>query len=206
MSRIRVATLATAALTLALRRERRRSETSPRPTRPSSSRAVTVDGIVEHQRALQNIADMNGGTRYTKTPGYTASVAYVRETMESAGLERLDHRSSTCRTGRRRRRRCFQQLSPTAKTYVAGTAADDNSPAVDYIAFEFSPTKEVASAPVVPTNDIVRSRARRRTRQSGCEAEDFPAATDGRDLADPARHLRVHAEARERRRRRARSA
>ena len=42
-------------------------------------RSVTVRGIVEHQRALQRIADMNGGTRYTKTPGYTASVAYVRE-------------------------------------------------------------------------------------------------------------------------------
>ncbi len=48
-------------------------------------RAVTVPGIVEHQRALQNIADMNGGTRHTETPGYTASVAYVRETMKRAG-------------------------------------------------------------------------------------------------------------------------
>ena len=48
--------------------------------------AVTVAGIVEHQRALQNIADVNGGTRHTETPGYTASVAYVRERMERAGL------------------------------------------------------------------------------------------------------------------------
>ena len=32
-------------------------------------RAVTVDGIVAHQRALQNIANMNGGTRNTDTPG-----------------------------------------------------------------------------------------------------------------------------------------
>ena len=46
---------------------------------------MTVDGIVEHQQALQNIANMTGGTRHTKTPGYTASVAYVRETMEAAG-------------------------------------------------------------------------------------------------------------------------
>ena len=47
--------------------------------------AVTVAGIVEHQQALQNIANLNGGTRATTTPGYTASVAYVRETMERAG-------------------------------------------------------------------------------------------------------------------------
>ena len=50
-------------------------------------RAVTVRGIVKHQRALQHIADMNGGTRHTKTPGYTASVAYVRERMRRAGLD-----------------------------------------------------------------------------------------------------------------------
>jgi len=48
----------------------------------------------------------------------------------------------------------FQQLTPTAKTYIPGTAADDNSAAVDYITMEFSPTAEVPSAPVVPTNDI----------------------------------------------------
>ena len=29
----------------------------------------------------------------------------------------------------------FQQLSPVAKTYTPGAADDDNSPAVDYIAF-----------------------------------------------------------------------
>jgi len=35
-------------------------------------RAVTVEGIHEHQQALQNIADLNGGTRHTRTPGFTA--------------------------------------------------------------------------------------------------------------------------------------
>ena len=33
---------------------------------------VTVNGILEHQQALQTIADLNGGTRHTRTPGYTA--------------------------------------------------------------------------------------------------------------------------------------
>ena len=46
---------------------------------------VTVAGMVEHQRALQNIADATGGTRHTTTPGYDASVAYVRDTMTKAG-------------------------------------------------------------------------------------------------------------------------
>ena len=31
---------------------------------------VTVEGVLEHQKALQEIADANGGTRHTRTPGY----------------------------------------------------------------------------------------------------------------------------------------
>jgi len=50
-------------------------------------KAVSVRNIVKHRRALQSIADMNGGTRHTETPGFTASVAYVRERMQRAGLK-----------------------------------------------------------------------------------------------------------------------
>ena len=87
----------------------------------------------------------------------------------------------------------LQQLSPTAKTYTPGTADDDDSPAVDFITLEFSPTKAVPSAPVVPTNDI-RSRARGGSTQR-LRGGGLPGGDGGRDLADPARHLRVHAEA-----------
>ena len=141
-------------------------------------RAVTVDGIVEHQRALQTIANMNGGTRHTETPGYTASVAYVRDTMRKAGLNvrvtqfNMPEWQETAPP-------ILQQLTPTAKTYTPGTAADDDSPAVDYITFEFSPTKGVASAPVVPTNDIVIPSPAANSNTSGCEAADFPATTSG---------------------------
>ena len=47
---------------------------------------------------------------------------------------------------------------------------------------------------VVPTNDIVIPSPGGTT--SGCEMSDFPAATSGAIVADPARHLRVHGEAR----------
>jgi Zn-dependent M28 family amino/carboxypeptidase len=43
--------------------------------------------------------------------------------------------------------------------------------------FGFSPTADIASAPVVPTNDIVIPSPGGTT--SGCEAADFPAATTG---------------------------
>jgi Zn-dependent M28 family amino/carboxypeptidase len=46
---------------------------------------VSVEGVREHQAALQAIANANGGTRAAATPGYTASVAYVADTMRAAG-------------------------------------------------------------------------------------------------------------------------
>jgi Zn-dependent M28 family amino/carboxypeptidase len=46
---------------------------------------VDVDGVREHQAALQAIADANGGIRTSGTNGYDESVAYVVERMEAAG-------------------------------------------------------------------------------------------------------------------------
>ncbi len=46
---------------------------------------VTVDGVLEHEQALQAIADANGGTRAAGTTGYTESVGYVVDTLEAAG-------------------------------------------------------------------------------------------------------------------------
>ena len=48
-------------------------------------KAVTLDGVREHQTALQAVADANGGTRASGTPGYAASAAYVRSRLEAAG-------------------------------------------------------------------------------------------------------------------------
>jgi hypothetical protein len=38
-----------------------------------------------HEQALQNIANANGGTRASGTPGYAASVDYVADTLTDAG-------------------------------------------------------------------------------------------------------------------------
>jgi len=46
---------------------------------------VTVDGVREHQAALQTIADANNGIRTSGTSGYNQSVDYVVERMEAAG-------------------------------------------------------------------------------------------------------------------------
>jgi hypothetical protein len=49
--------------------------------------AVTVDGILEHQRAFQQIATFTGGNRLSGTQGYDASARYVAERAEAAGLK-----------------------------------------------------------------------------------------------------------------------
>jgi hypothetical protein len=46
---------------------------------------VTVDGILEHERAFQNIATAHGSTRAATTPGYDASVDYVVNRLRRAG-------------------------------------------------------------------------------------------------------------------------
>ena len=48
---------------------------------------VTLEGVRDHQAALQAIADDNGHTRVSGSPGYDESVAYVEKTMESAGWD-----------------------------------------------------------------------------------------------------------------------
>jgi Zn-dependent M28 family amino/carboxypeptidase len=51
------------------------------------ARAVTTEGLHTHLAALQRIADENGGTRASGTPGYDASVEYVTEQLRHAGYE-----------------------------------------------------------------------------------------------------------------------
>jgi aminopeptidase Y len=46
---------------------------------------VTLEGVREHQAALQAIADDNGGIRTSGTPGYDASAEYVADRLAAAG-------------------------------------------------------------------------------------------------------------------------
>jgi Zn-dependent M28 family amino/carboxypeptidase len=49
-------------------------------------KAVTLPGMRTHLVVLQRIADANGGHRAAGTPGYNASVRYVRTQLARAGL------------------------------------------------------------------------------------------------------------------------
>ena len=52
--------------------------------------AVTVNGILQHERAFQRIANDNGGTRASGTPGYDASADYVTQRLRRAGYSVRD--------------------------------------------------------------------------------------------------------------------
>ena len=60
--------------------------------------AVTINGVMKHERALQAIANANDGTRASGTPGYDASAAYVEGAPGAARATRSSSRSSRSRS------------------------------------------------------------------------------------------------------------
>jgi Zn-dependent M28 family amino/carboxypeptidase len=114
---------------------------------------VRVDGVLEHQQALQAIADANGGNRAAGTTGYTESVEYVVDTLEAAGwnveLDGFDFTYVPPPT--------LEQLAPTPATYESavftGTGYGDVTGNVVPVDIMLAPPRE----PVT----------------SGCEDSDF---------------------------------
>lgn len=125
--------------------------------------AVTVNGILGHERALQRIANQNGGTRASGTPGYTASVAYVKGQLEAAGYT-VRLQEFTFPFFRDVSEPTLAQVSPTATNYATST-------------FTYSGSGTVTGR-LVPTNDVqVPPGATPSSSSSGCEASDFVPAS-----------------------------
>ena len=141
-------------------------------------KAVKLNGMLEHERKLQRIADAHQGTRAAGTVGYEASVEYVADRLDEAGY-RVRTKPFDFPTWRENSAPELEQISPTPTTYVAGGPEDDDSPDVDFITVEFSTSGNV-EAEVIPTNDVViPPGAAANSNTSGCEPEDFPAETEG---------------------------
>jgi Zn-dependent M28 family amino/carboxypeptidase len=122
---------------------------------------VTVDGVLEHAKAFQTIADANGDTRASGTPGYTASADYVTERLEAAGyaVTRQEFEFPFFQL----RESSFSRVAPAPATYQAGT---------DYAPMTYTAGGTVDDGAVTPV-DLGSGN-------SGCEAADFtgfPAGT-----------------------------
>ena len=132
-------------------------------------KGVTVDGVLEHARALQDIAIANEGTRAATTPGYDASVQYVANRLRRAGyrvtLDPFDFPTWELNSS------SFQRtdVEPDV-TYAEGT---------DYIVAQFSGAGDVSGPIFVAGNTVIPPPGGAGTSVSGCAPTDFTGIPSG---------------------------
>lgn len=120
---------------------------------------VKLTDVRAHQRALQAIADANGGTRASGESGFTASKTYVLNQLKRAGYHPkvqdfpFDYWKENTHS-------VLEQTAPDAKKYAYGT---------DYQTMQFSGSGDVSGT--VTAVDPGGT--------SGCEAADFSGFPSG---------------------------
>jgi len=120
---------------------------------------VTLQGVRQHQAALQIIANLSGGNRFSGLPGHDRSVAYVVARLRLAGyhpsVQSFDYLAFTP-VGPS----ALQQTAPGSVTYVED---------VDFGVIDQSDPGDVTAA--VTAVDLQLGLGNAST--SGCEASDF---------------------------------
>jgi Zn-dependent M28 family amino/carboxypeptidase len=120
---------------------------------------VTLAGVREHQRAFQDIADANGGNRFSGFPGHDESVDYVVDRLEAAGydpeVQPFDYMA-------------FQVLGPSALEQIAPNAVTYVEDVDFGVIDQSDPGDETAAVTAV---DLQLGLGN--TSTSGCEAADF---------------------------------
>jgi Zn-dependent M28 family amino/carboxypeptidase len=163
-----VALLLLAAVSLALVAPAAANETSDVESTKGFRKSVTLAGIREHQAALQQIADANGGNRLSGTGGFDDSVEYVVDRLEAAGyqpvVETFDYLLVSDKTPP-----IFQRISPILTTYVDG---------IDFGTMQYSGSGDI-TAPVVAVDLVVPPVGAANGNTSGCEAADFAGFPSG---------------------------
>lgn len=122
-------------------------------------KAVTVKGVRQHLNAFQAIADANGDTRASGTPGYAASKDYVVKRLRGAGYKPTVERFTFP---------FFSEESEAELSRVAPGAEDYASPA-DFATMTYSGSGEVSAPVTVVDTQLTRTA----TSTSGCEPADF---------------------------------
>jgi Zn-dependent M28 family amino/carboxypeptidase len=130
--------------------------------------AVTVNGILQHERQFQRIANDNDGTRASGTPGYDASVQYVARTLRRSGYT-VRLQSFEFPFFRELGAATLAQVTPTAATYETAT-------------FTYSGSGDVTGT-LVPVEPTIPPPATPGTTTSGCSRDDFPDAPAGPAIA-----------------------
>ncbi|WP_222863213.1 M20/M25/M40 family metallo-hydrolase [Agromyces mariniharenae] len=139
------------------------------PTDTSALRnAVNADEIMQQLEGLQQIADANGGTRASGTPGYDESIEFIQTQLEAVGYE-VTVQPFEFNSFRELSDPVFQQVSPNPTDYVQGE---------DFFTAEYSGSGNV-TAPLEAVDLVLPPGAAASTSNSGCEPEDFAGFTIG---------------------------
>jgi Zn-dependent M28 family amino/carboxypeptidase len=128
--------------------------------------AVTVNGIMRHERAFANIAERNGGTRVSGSPGFDKSRDYVVGQLQNAGwtvnVQPFE----------------FPYYEPLAPSTFERTAPDQHTYTDDeFGTFDYSGSGDVTAD--VQAVDLTLPPAPEPSSTSGCEAADFAGFTAG---------------------------
>jgi Zn-dependent M28 family amino/carboxypeptidase len=124
-------------------------------------KAVTVSGILQHERAFQRIANNNDGTRASGTPGFDASADYVVKKLRKAGYK-VTRQTFTFPF--------FDELAPAELSVVAPPA---KAREIETATFTYSGDGEVTGQ-LVPIDVQIPPGPTDNSSTSGCEPGDFP--------------------------------
>jgi Zn-dependent M28 family amino/carboxypeptidase len=142
--------------------------TAAKPNKPADKAAqrladaLTVNGILRHERALQNIAERNGGTRASGTRGFDKSKDYVVGQLQDAGYT-VNVQPFEFPFFQELAPSTFERTAPTPRTY---------DPATDFATMDFSGSGDVTGN-VVPVDLVLPPGPEPSSSTSGCEASDF---------------------------------
>jgi len=126
--------------------------------------AVTINGVMQHERALQAIANANGGTRASGTPGYAASAAYVKGRLQKAGYRVVEQEFTFP---------FFAKVAEPTVT-VGDTAYETDN-------YQFSGSGDVTGRIVPAIDNEIPPTAPAGETDAGCEPEDFTPASATED-------------------------
>ena len=132
--------------------------------------AVTLDAIRDHQAAFQAIADANGGTRRTGSPGADESAAYVTEQIEAAGYA-VDVQEFDFPYCEELSIPEFEQIAPVPTVYPHLDPAG-------FITMSFSGSGDV-TALVQGVDIVIPPGGSANTSTSGCDVSDFAGFIPG---------------------------
>ncbi|HEX5731104.1 M28 family peptidase, partial [Microbacterium sp.] len=132
------------------------------------TKAVTLEGVLDHLEAFQSIADTHGD-RAAGRPGYKASVDYVVAELTAAGYSPVVQEFQFPYTEEYSE---LIRVSPSPRTFVNGTDFLRN-------AFDSGTPEGTATGPLFVADVIVPPTGPANTSTSGCEASDFAGMPAG---------------------------